>query len=74
MSKHSQHQAHKSGKPPLAEIKARLERARAEGRYQQALDLVKQVYAAEGNRQVMAAVRTHLDQIRTAVLGEPGED
>src|SRR5215472_11001033 len=29
--------------------------------------------AAEGNRQVMAAVRVHLDQIRTAVLGEPGE-
>jgi hypothetical protein len=29
--------------------------------------------AAEGNRQVMAAVRAHLDQIRTAVLGEPGE-
>jgi hypothetical protein len=28
--------------------------------------------AAEGNRQVMAAVRLHLDQIRTAVLGEPG--
>src|SRR5579864_2443516 len=28
--------------------------------------------AAEGNRQVMAAVRVHLDQIRTAVLGEPG--
>jgi hypothetical protein len=29
--------------------------------------------AAEGNRQVMAAVRLHLDQIRTAVLGEPGD-
>jgi hypothetical protein len=29
--------------------------------------------AAEGNRQVMAAVRAHLAQIRTAVLGEPGE-
>jgi hypothetical protein len=29
--------------------------------------------AAEGNRQVMAAVRAHLDQIRTAVLGEPDE-
>ena len=28
--------------------------------------------AAEGNRQVMAAVRLHLDQIRTAMLGEPG--
>src|SRR6476660_4181540 len=28
--------------------------------------------AAEGNRQVMAAVRLHLDQIRTAVLDEPG--
>jgi hypothetical protein len=27
--------------------------------------------AAEGNRQVMAAVRVHLEQIRTAVLGEP---
>jgi hypothetical protein len=26
--------------------------------------------AAEGNRQVIAAVRDHLDQIRTAVLGE----
>ena len=29
--------------------------------------------AAEGNRQVMAAVRDHLDQIRTAVLGEAGD-
>jgi len=29
--------------------------------------------AAEGNRQVMAAVWAHLDEIRTAVLGEPGE-
>lgn len=29
--------------------------------------------AAEGNRQVMAAVRSHLDEIRTAVLGEPGD-
>jgi hypothetical protein len=29
--------------------------------------------AAEGNRQVMAAVRAHLDQIRTAVLGDPDE-
>jgi hypothetical protein len=29
--------------------------------------------APEGNRQVMAAVRAHLDQIRTAVLGEPDE-
>ncbi len=29
--------------------------------------------AAEGNRQVMAAVRQHLDQIRTAVLGEPDD-
>ncbi len=29
--------------------------------------------AAEGNRQVMAAVRVHLDQIRTAVLGEPDD-
>ena len=28
--------------------------------------------AAEGNRQVMAAVRVHLEEIRTAVLGEPG--
>jgi hypothetical protein len=29
--------------------------------------------AAEGNRQVMAAVRDHLDQLRTAVLGEPSD-
>ena len=29
--------------------------------------------AAEGNRQVMAAVWLHLDQIRTAMLGEPGD-
>jgi hypothetical protein len=29
--------------------------------------------AAEGNRQVMAAVWVHLEEIRTAVLGEPGE-
>ncbi len=29
--------------------------------------------AAEGNRQVMTAVRRHLDQIRSAVLGEPGD-
>src|ERR1700731_575750 len=29
--------------------------------------------AAEGNRQVMAAVRIHLEEIRTAVLGEPGD-
>lgn len=28
--------------------------------------------AAEGNRQVMAAVRVHLEEIRAAVLGEPG--
>ena len=28
--------------------------------------------AAEGNRQVMAAVRVHLDQIRTAFFEEPG--
>jgi hypothetical protein len=28
--------------------------------------------AAEGNRQVMAAVRAHLEEIRAAVLGEPG--
>ena len=30
--------------------------------------------AAEGNRQVMAAVWLQLDQIRSAVLGEPGDD
>jgi hypothetical protein len=29
--------------------------------------------AAEGNRQVMAAVWDELDQIRTAMLGDPGE-
>ena len=29
---------------------------------------------AEGNRQVMAAVWLQLDQIRSAVLGEPGDD
>ena len=29
--------------------------------------------AAEGNRQVMAAVWSHLDQIRTAMLGESGD-
>jgi hypothetical protein len=29
--------------------------------------------APEGNRQVMAAVRDHLDQIRTAVLGEDAD-
>jgi hypothetical protein len=29
--------------------------------------------AAEGNRQVMAAVRSHLDEIRAAVLGDPGD-
>ena len=29
--------------------------------------------AAEGNRQVMAAVWDELDQIRTAMLGEPDE-
>ena len=29
--------------------------------------------AAEGNRQVMAAVWLQLDQIRTAMLGEPGD-
>jgi hypothetical protein len=28
--------------------------------------------AAEGNRQVMAAVRVHLDQIRAAFFDEPG--
>ena len=28
--------------------------------------------AAEGNRQVMAAVRVHLEEIRAAVLGESG--
>src|SRR5258708_36823558 len=27
--------------------------------------------AAEGNRQVMAALRVHLEEIRTAVLGAP---
>jgi|SRR5579859_103400 len=27
--------------------------------------------AAEGNRQVLTAVRVHLEEIRTAVLGEP---
>ena len=29
--------------------------------------------AAEGNRQIMAAVRVQLDQIRAAVLGEPDD-
>ena len=29
--------------------------------------------AAEGNRQVMAAVWAHLDEIRAAVLGDPDE-
>src|SRR5579859_1002601 len=29
--------------------------------------------AAEGNRQVMAAVRVHLEEIRTAVLGDTGQ-
>ena len=29
--------------------------------------------AAEGNRQVMATVWNELDQIRTAMLGDPGE-
>ena len=30
--------------------------------------------AAEGNRQVMTAVWAHLDQLRSAVLGDPGGD
>ena len=30
--------------------------------------------AAEGNRQVIAAARLHLDEIRAAFFGEPGED
>jgi hypothetical protein len=29
--------------------------------------------AAEGNRQVMAAVQVQLEQIRTAVFGDPGD-
>jgi hypothetical protein len=29
--------------------------------------------AAEGNRQVMAAVRSHLGEIRAAVLGDQGD-
>jgi hypothetical protein len=43
------HHKHQSGPLGPAELKARLERCRVEGRWQQALDLAKQLHKAEPN-------------------------